>query len=85
MASTHYFDDPVSVTASIDSKGRVTPSSLIWRGQEERIVSVGRQWETETGRHVLVEAATGNRYELQLCKADLIWRLKQNWANQMAA
>ena len=85
MSNTKFFNDPVTVKATFDADGQVTPTWLTWRNEDVRIVSVGRQWETPEGRHVLVEAATGTRYELQLSKSDLIWRLKQNWANQLAA
>ena len=43
------------------------------------------QWETDDGRHVLVEAAGGTRFELQLTRTDLLWRLLRTWPEELLA
>jgi len=85
MSNTEFYDDPVAVTATIDHHGNTNPTGFLWRGRSQTLVSVGRQWDTENGRHILVEASDGVRYELQLSRVDLIWRLKRAWPLQMAA
>lgn len=85
MTNTEFYDDPVTVTATIDHRGNTHPTGFSWRGRLQTLVTVGRQWDTENGRHILVEASDGVRYELQLSRADLIWRLKRAWPLQMAA
>jgi hypothetical protein len=83
--NTEFFDDPIRVTCSIDEQGHLTLQNLTWRGQPYSIVSVGRQWDEEDGRHVMAEAAEGTRFELQLGRKDLIWRVKKVWRPQLFA
>lgn len=85
MTNTEFYDDPVAVTATIDQFGNTKPTAISWQGRSQRLVTVGRQWNTENGRHILVEASDGIRYELLLSRADLIWRLKRAWPLEMAA
>lgn len=80
-----FLDETVVVLASIDEQGHTQPKKLTWRGSELTLVSLGRQWDTENGRHVLVEASDGTRYELLLARSDLRWRLKRQWPLEMAA
>lgn len=79
MTDIEYFNDPISVTGTTDTLGEVHPRQFDWRNQQYPIVSVGRQWETEEGRHILVEIANGDRFELQLDRAELRWRLTKAW------
>ena len=85
MTEQKFFDEPVTVTAQIDHTGHVTPSSLTWGEHDYQLISIGRQWESEEGRHVLVEAAGGNRFEIQLSRQDLLWRLCRSWTEEMTA
>lgn len=80
-----FLDETVVVLASIDEQGHTHPKQLTWRGSELTLVSLGRQWDTENGRHVLVEASDGTRFELLLTRSDLRWRLKRQWPLEMAA
>ena len=80
-----FFNDPIAVTAEISLDGQTRPTQLTWRGQKVSLVAVGRQWESESGRHVLVEASNGARFELQLSRSDLVWYLKQMWPIALAA
>ena len=85
MAIEQFPDKVVAVTATIDQNGSTTPTTLTLQGKTHSIISVGRQWETEEGRHILVEVAGGERYELQLSRINLVWRIKRAWLAEMAA
>jgi hypothetical protein len=82
MIKETFFNDPVVVTASIDHQGQTTPKTVTWQGRRYTLIVVGRQWDTDEGRHILVESATGERFELQLSRADLVWRLKRAWQGE---
>ena len=85
MTIEQFPDQVVTVGATIDNHGHTTPTDLTLQGKTHSIISVGRQWETEEGRHILVEAANGERYELQLSRINLVWRIKRVWRAEMAA
>jgi hypothetical protein len=80
-----FLDEPVTVVASIDSQGHTIPTQLNWGKIKFSLVTVGRQWDEDSGRHILVEASDGTRFELQLSRSDLCWRLKRQWPLEMAA
>ena len=82
MVNTEFFDDPASVTASVDPQGQTTIQSISWQEQRYPIVTVGRQWDEENGRRVLVEAVDGTRFELQLRRENLIWYVRKVWRGQ---
>jgi len=79
MTNTQFFDDLITVTAMIDSNGGTVPKTLRWKDQDYTLTATGRQWESEEGRHILVETGGGERFEIQLSRTDLLWRLKQAW------
>ena len=85
MAETKFFNEAITVTASIDPTGQMIPKSLNWQGKTIVLTSVGRQWEADDGRHILVEAANGDRFELQLSRKDLVWYMKRAWQEELAA
>ncbi len=85
MTIEQFPDQVVAVTATIDSHGSTTPIDLKLQGKTHSVIAVGRQWETEDGRHILVEIANGERYELQLSRLNLVWRIKRAWRAEMAA
>ena len=83
MADLEYLDEPVLVTTKSAPDARLAPQLVVWRGRHFPIVTVGRQWEEETGRHVLVEANDGTRFELQLGRDNVSWRIKRVWWGQI--
>ena len=83
MADTKFLNEVITVTASIDSEGQTLPQNFTWQGKSYTLVSVGRQWETDDGRHVLVEAANGDRFEIQLSREDLVWYLRRAWQEEL--
>jgi len=58
---------------------------LIWHGNTYRLVATGRQWDAAGGRHILVEASNGDRFEIQLAREDLKWYLRRAWRNNFVA
>jgi hypothetical protein len=85
MTNVAYFDDVITVTAAISPDGQTSPKTFTWQGRHYSMTIVGRQWESEDGRHILVESAGGDRFELQLSRADLLWHLKRVWSGESLA
>ncbi|MDM8518747.1 hypothetical protein QUF64_01770 [Anaerolineales bacterium HSG6] len=80
-----YFDDPIMVNGSVTADGELDIDQLTWQNQTYSIISSGRQWDTDTGRHALVEAAGNIRFEVALERSSFAWRLKRVWRNQATA
>jgi hypothetical protein len=79
-----YLDQPASVTAMMKDDGDLTIQKVTWQRRRYSIVATGRQWDEAEGRSVLVEANDGTRFELQLSRGDLRWRIKRMWQEQQA-
>jgi len=82
---TEFFNDAISMTCSFDDQGQMKVQSIIWQERSHTIVTVGRQWMNEAGRHVMAEGVDGTRFEIELSRADLIWRVKKVWRGPMLA
>ena len=82
MNNTEFLDDLITVTASIDHQGKISPKDLLWRHKLYTIINVGRQWQADDGRYVLVEVANGDRFEIQLSQTDLLWHLRRVWREE---
>ena len=85
MAQTKFTDTLVRVTATFDESGHTRPEKLELNGRALSVVSIGRQWQTEQGRHILVETGDGARLELLLDRQQLLWRIKRIWPVELAA
>lgn len=85
MTNEEFLDEPIRVVAAMDGKGKLDPQRITWQTRKYRITAVGRQWDEADGRHVLVEAADGTRFELQLRREDFAWRVKRVWRAVAAA
>lgn len=85
MSDAKFMDTVVGVTAFIDEQGYLQPQQLVLQERPMTIVSVGRQWQSAGGRHVLIETSDGSRFELLLSRAELVWRIKRFWPLEMAA
>lgn len=83
--NTEIFDDPIRLTCTVDEQGQTKVQQIFWRENSYPIVAVGRQWVDEAGRHVMVEGADGTRFEIELSREDLLWRVKQVWRSPMLA
>ncbi len=85
MTNTEFFDEPITVTGTIDNQGQASVQTFTWQAQQYPIVTMGRQWEDEAGRHLMVEAGDGTRFELLLRRRDLIWSVQRVWRIQFTA
>ncbi len=85
MVDAKFSNALVGVTAFIDEQGHLAPQQMVLQGRTATVVSVGRQWTSDSGRHVLVETGDGARYELLLSREELLWRIKRMWPLEMAA
>lgn len=85
MNHVEFPDEPVSVTGSISDDGQINISQVTWQHHSYTIMAVGRQWEEADGRYVLVEATGGVRFELQLSRESLTWRITKLWRSSLLA
>jgi hypothetical protein len=85
MTNEEFVDERVSVVAAMDGEGQMNPQRVTWQARKYRITSVGRQWDEEDGRHILVETVDGTRFELLLRREDFVWRIKRVWRTLVAA
>lgn len=85
MINEEFFDEPVSVAATMDEEGNLTLQRVTWQAKKYLIIAIGRQWDEADGRHVLAEATDGTRFELQLRREDFVWRVKRVWRASLVA
>ena len=79
MTRDKVLNDLITVTAVINPTGETVPTTLRWQERDYALIAIGRQWDSDEGRHILVETAGGERFEIQLSRTDLLWRLKRAW------
>lgn len=70
-------NDPLAVEARFEPDGSIQPVALIRNGKRIELQSVGRQWDEDDGRHILVLSA-GKQAELVYRAADASWRLRRS-------
>ncbi len=85
MDDVWFGDEAVAVDAQFLSDGEVRPTAFTWRGRRWSVAGLGRQWDETDGRHVLVVAPDGSRFELCLNSAQGNWRLLRAWERQNLA
>jgi hypothetical protein len=68
-------DRPTRVEVVFDEGGRPQVRMFAWNGKMLPVISLGRTWLDEVGRHVLVMAAGERVFELLLRRSDLCWRV----------
>lgn len=77
--------ESIEITTSFDQKGNIKPLRFTWREREYRSISVGRSWQDETGRHILVMAPGNQVYELVYSASEMRWYLAGIGLDQKAA
>ena len=77
--------EPIEVVVRFNEKGEVTPLNFTWNLQSYQIVSTGRQWEAEDGRHILVMSAAERIFELIFLPLEGRWYLKESDAGRKMA
>ncbi len=70
--------EPVDVIARFDDQGQAHPLQFVWDGGTYLIEAVGRRWDDEAGRHMLVMAPSGDVLELVFQAAEGRWYLNRN-------
>ncbi len=68
-------NEAVEVVARFDESGKVIPISFVWEGVKRPILSLGRQWVQDDGRHFLVMTGEAQVYELAYRPEEMRWYL----------
>jgi hypothetical protein len=69
--------EPVEVTARFDLDGKIQPLDFSWRQKSYKVAAVGRSWEDEAGRHVLVMTPGDRIFELIFTPVENRWYLRR--------
>jgi hypothetical protein len=80
-----FTDEPTSLEVRFEDDGTVRPRRFTWNQGWLQVSDVGRQWEDESGRHVLVMTGGHDTYELLLQRETLAWRVVRAPADRYAA
>lgn len=70
--------EKIEVTAQFKSDGSLIPIEFIIDNEPIRVLDVGRQWETEDGKHILVMDYQNHAHHLLFQGKDLTWYLVQD-------
>ena len=79
MEDAWFGNEAAAVEARFLPDGEIRPSAFTWRGLRRTVTGLGRQWDDDDGRHILVVAADGSRFELCLCTIQNSWRVLRAW------
>ncbi len=67
--------EQIEITTRFSKEGKLIPLEFSLGEREIGILNIGRQWDTEDGKHILVMDAQENTYHLFFALADLSWYL----------
>ena len=67
--------EKIEITTRFSRDGKLIPLEFSLGEITIGILNIGRQWETEEGKHILVMDAQQNTYHLFFELADLSWYL----------
>jgi hypothetical protein len=67
--------EKIEITTRFSRDGKLIPLEFSLGEITIGILNIGRQWETEKGKHILVMDAQHNTYHLFFELADLSWYL----------
>jgi len=67
--------EKIEITTRFSRDGKLIPLKFSLGEINIGILDIGRQWETEEGKHILVMDAQQNTYHLFFELADLSWYL----------
>ena len=65
--------DKIQVTARFTPRGKIIPTEFISEGVAIAVHDIGRQWEDDTGKHILVMDAQHTTYHLLFKRDELTW------------
>jgi hypothetical protein len=75
--------EKITVTATFDSQGNITPLAIERQGKSIQVLSTGREWLDKEGHHILV-MLTENEVS-HLVFAEGIWYLMPHERNRKMA
>ena len=67
--------EQIDITTRFSREGKLIPLEFTLGDKKIRILDIGRQWETEDGKHILVMDGQENTYHLFFALADMRWYL----------
>ncbi|MCJ7717260.1 MAG: hypothetical protein MUO54_12180 [Anaerolineales bacterium] len=67
--------EKIEITTKFKRDGSLIPIEFLIENQSIQILDVGRQWETEDGKHILVKDFQDQTYHLFFQLQDLSWYL----------
>jgi hypothetical protein len=63
----------IEITTGFTKDGKMVPLDFIFKEQEIQVINIGRSWETDEGRHILVMDQYNETYHLFFQRSDLCW------------
>jgi hypothetical protein len=66
----------VEVVYRMDPHGNPIPLQFVWEGRLHNINDIGREWQEDNERHMLVRVSNGQVYELIHNPISLEWFIK---------
>lgn len=67
--------EEIDITTRFSKEGKLIPLEFTLGEDKILILNIGRQWETEEGKHVLVMDPHQNTYHLFFSLGDMRWYL----------
>lgn len=77
--------EPIEVVARFDLEGWIIPERFTWRGSGYRVASIGRQWQDDQGRHILVMDPGERVFEITFVPQECRWYLEDEHSGQKFA
>lgn len=65
--------EKIEITTRFNREGKLIPLEFTLGDDQIRVLNIGRQWETEGGKHILVMDHQENTYHLFFDLTDLSW------------
>ena len=67
--------EPIDITTRFSREGKLIPLEFSLGEKKISVLNIGRQWDSDEGKHILVMDAQENTYHLFFALADLNWYL----------
>jgi len=67
--------EQIDITTRFNKEGKLTPLEFTLGEDRIPVLDIGRQWDTEEGKHILVMDPQQNTYHLFFSLADMSWYL----------
>jgi hypothetical protein len=70
--------EPIDITTRFNREGKLIPLEFTLGEKKIYIFNIGRQWDSDEGKHILVMDAQENTYHLFFALEDLSWYLMRD-------